>query len=130
MDNYNSVLTLQNLVFDEITFERKGLKNENELKTSIEVKIGVNKESVYRVTIVLKCEKIDEYNISISLSGFFKISSEKTLDENMVNNLISKNTVAIMMPYLRSELSLLTAQPETEPVVLPPLNINNMLNKS
>ena len=31
------------------------------------------------------------------------------------------------MPYLRSEVSLLTAQPEVECVVLPPFNINKMM---
>ena len=34
-----------------------------------------------------------------------------------------------MMPYVRSEISLITAQPGVETVVLPPFNINNMINK-
>ena len=46
----------------------------------------------------------------------------------MKNNLVSKNTVAILMPYLRSEVSLLTAQPNTDTVVLPVFNINNMID--
>lgn len=33
-----------------------------------------------------------------------------------------------MMPYLRNQLSILTAQPETDAVVLPIFNINNMLD--
>lgn len=36
---------------------------------------------------------------------------------------------AILMPYLRSEVSLLTAQPETDCVVLPVFNINKMLEE-
>lgn len=32
------------------------------------------------------------------------------------------------MPYLRSEVSLLTAQPETESVILPVFNVNNMID--
>lgn len=43
--------------------------------------------------------------------------------------MITKNTVAILMPYLRSELTLLTAQPEMESVVFPPFNINKMLEE-
>ena len=31
------------------------------------------------------------------------------------------------MPYLRSEISLLTAQPGMECIVLPPFNINKMV---
>ena len=49
------------------------------------------------------------------------------MKEEMKNTLISKNTVAILMPYLRSQVSLLTAQPEVECVVLPAFNINKML---
>ena len=35
MKNYNSLLTLQKLVFDKIEFDRKGFKNKNELKSPI-----------------------------------------------------------------------------------------------
>lgn len=41
--------------------------------------------------------------------------------------LIHKNAVAIMMPYLRSEVSLLTSQPETNSIVMPIFNINKMI---
>lgn len=51
------------------------------------------------------------------------------MDENEKNELISKNAVAIIMPYMRSQVSLLTAQPEVDCVVLPPFNINNMLKE-
>ena len=74
-------------------------------------------------------EKKEEYNLIISLSGFFKVEKEDSVNDEMVQNLINKNAVAIMMPYLRSELTLLTAQPDTDSVVLPPFNINAMLEK-
>ena len=41
MDNYSSVLTLTKMVFDKIEFERKGFKNENELKFRLQEKIGI-----------------------------------------------------------------------------------------
>ena len=50
------------------------------------------------------------------------------INGDLKNELISKNSVAILMPYLRSEISLLTAQPETETVVLPVFNINRMMD--
>lgn len=34
------------------------------------------------------------------------------------------------MPYMRSQISLLTAQPDTDCVVLPPFNVNEMLDQS
>lgn len=72
----------------------------------------------------MKGTKQDEYNIDISLSGFFRVEGQ--VEDKTVQDLIKKNAVAILMPYLRSELTLLTAQPDTDSVVLPPFNINKM----
>ena len=129
MKNFNSLLTLQKLVFDKIEFDRKGFKNANELKFELQVQIGIGEDRTHKVTLVLKGEKQEEYSILISLSGFFKIEKQEEIDDEMVRQLINKNTVAIMMPYLRSELTLLTAQPDTDSGVLPPFNINAMMEK-
>lgn len=129
MGNFNSSLTLQKMVFDRIEFYRKGFKNTKELKFELQVQIGLGEDSTYKVTLVLNGTKQDEYNIVISLSGFFKIEGQEELEDKMVQDLINKNAVAILMPYLRSELTLLTAQPDTDSVVLPPFNINKMLEK-
>ena len=130
MGSYNSTLTLQKLVFDKIQFDRKGFKNDSELKFNIQVQIGISEDSIYKVTLILNADKQEEYEIVISLSGFFKIEGMDKLDDKMVQDLITKNSVSILMPYLRSELTLLTAQPETDNVVLPPFNINKMLDKN
>ena len=126
MSTFNSILSLQKLVFDRIEFDRKGFKNTNEVKFELQVQIGLNQNNIYKVTLVLNAEKQDEYNIVISLSGFFKIEGKEKLEDRMVHDLINKNAVAILMPYLRSELTLLTAQPDTDSVVLPPFNINKI----
>lgn len=124
MANYNSVLNLQKLVFDRIEFDRKGFKNDHELKFELQVEIGLNEDGIYKVRLVLNGTKQDEYNIVIGISGFFRIKGQ--VEDKTMRDLITKNAVAIMMPYLRSELTLLTAQPNTESVVLPPFNINKM----
>ena len=129
MGNFGSSLILQKMVFDKIEFERKGFKNENELKFGLQVQMGMSEDGVYKVTLVLTGDKPEEYDIHISLTGFFMIESKEEIGEQMINDLISKNTVAILMPYLRSELTLLTAQPDTDSVVLPPFNINKMIDK-
>ena len=127
MGNFNSVLTLQKMVFDKIEFNRKGFKNTQELKFELQVQIGLGENDAYKVTLVLKGTKQDEYDIAISLSGFFKVEGQEQVKDQTVHDLVSKNAVAILMPYLRSELTLLTAQPDTDSVVLPPFNINKML---
>ena len=61
MKNYNSLLTLQKLVFDKIEFDRKGFKNKNELTFELQVQIGIGEDSVHRVTLVLKGAADAEY---------------------------------------------------------------------
>lgn len=130
MANINSALILQRMVFDKIVFERIGFKNEKELKFDLQVQIGTNEEKIYKVTLVLNGNKQEEYNLSISLSGYFTIDTTENLEDKFIQDLINRNAVAILMPYLRSELTLLTAQPEMESVVLPPFNINKMLEQA
>lgn len=130
MDNIKSILNMNKLVFDKIEFDRQGFKNQNQPSYSIETHFAKNQqENLYRVTLVLKCDKKDEYTFEISLTGYFSFDSQEEMDENEKNELISKNAVAIIMPYMRSQVSLLTAQPEVDCVVLPPFNINNMLKE-
>lgn len=124
MANYNSVLNLKRLVFDKIEFDRKGFKNDEKLKFELQAQIGFDEDGIYKVTLVLNGAKKDEYDIVISVSGFFRVDGQ--VEDKTAENLITKNAVAILMPYLRSELTLLTAQPNTESVVLPPFNINKM----
>lgn len=124
-----SVLKLDHIVFDKIVFERQGFQNENEFDFNLQSNISQRDGSeIYRCTLLLKGRKPDEYTIEISLTGFFVLSNSEYLSEAMKYNLVSKNTVAILMPYLRSEVSLLTAQPNTDTVVLPVFNVNNMID--
>lgn len=130
MDNIKSNLSMEKLVFDKIEFQRLGFKNENELKLQFQSHILQKKDDeVYKVTLVLLGNKACEYTFEIKLTGFFTLECEKNLSDELKNSLISRNTVAIMMPYLRSQVSLLTAQPEVDCVVLPPLNIIKMLDE-
>lgn len=129
MSDIKSVLRLNELVFDKIEFNRQGFKNKNKIKYRFEALFAKNEEeNVYRVTLDLTGDKEDEYKFEISITGFFSLN-EDGLDEAAKNALISKNTVAILMPYLRSEVSLLTAQPGMDCVVLPPFNINKMIEE-
>lgn len=101
-----------------------GMRNENELEISFSVSIGtsISDQDMKKVSVKITGEKRDEYSFEIQASGYF--SYEGSAEESI----IQQNAVAIVMPYIRSEVSLLTAQPGIEPVVLPPFNIAEMMN--
>lgn len=127
----NCVLTLENMVFDKISFVRKDFESDSEPVFSFQISAGKrNNEDIYKVTIVMSVEKEREYEIEISLSGFFSVNTDAMEKDTDITALISKNTVAILMPYMRSELSLLTAQPGMECIVMPPINVNAMMEQS
>ena len=125
--NIKSNLSLQKLVFEKIEFTRKGFKNEQEPVFKINATINKKQnEEIYKVLLTLIGDKQDEYSLEISLAGFFSFDSNTDLTETQRTDIISKNAIAIIMPYLRSEVSLLTAQPEVDCVTLPPFNVNKI----
>ncbi|SHM76980.1 Preprotein translocase subunit SecB [Anaerosporobacter mobilis DSM 15930] len=135
MDNIESVLVLKKLVFDNISFNRIDFKSDKDITFNFEIQYGKNKSvenensDAYRVTLKSTGCKEGEYTISISISGFFSFKIDEEIPEEVKEALISKNAVTILMPYLRSQISLLTAQPGVDSVVLPPLNINKLLEE-
>lgn len=130
MDKFESVLKLEKLLFDNIDFKRKGFKNENEIKLKLQVQIGEELDDIHRVVLIFIGEKPDEYSLEIKLSGYFSFRVTEGISEDERLTLINKNAVAILMPYLRSQVSLLTAQPEVECIILPPFNINKMMEEN
>ena len=128
-NNIKSVLKLENLYFKKISFERKGIKNEKDLSFQIQADVEENtKQShLYKVTLTVTGEKEEEYDLAVSIVGIFSIDEKANIPDEMRNPLIEKNTIAILMPYVRSQISLITAQPGVECVVLPPFNINNII---
>ncbi len=123
-----SVLRLESIVFDRIEFRRQGFSSKKDFEVEIESNIAQRQGAdSYRVTLVLKGNKPEEYVLEISLTGYFSIEPDEPISEKLKNTLVTKNAVAILMPYLRSEVSLLTAQPGVDCVVLPAFNVNKML---
>lgn len=126
MDGIKSVLKLEHLVFDNLSFHRTGLKNENELKFSFGFHFGIQSETQFVTRIRVQGTKEAEYDFSVEASGYF------VMEENPVGiDILSKqNATAIIFPYVRSQIALLTAQPEMEPIIIPPLNIATMVARA
>lgn len=128
-EKVTSVLQLDKMVFDEITFKRINFSSDAKPVFSLKTEIRKSNDSdSFRVTLILNCKKEDEYTFSISLSGFFSFEDE-TIMIGLKDDLVTKNAVAILMPYMRSQVSLLTAQPNVDCIVLPPFNINAMMEE-
>ena len=117
------VLKLNSLLFDKLAFTRLGIKNDNEIEINFSVNIGVNisDDNIKKITIGIIGNKKEEHTVEVQASGLFEYEGDAT------ESIIQQNAVAIVMPYVRSQLTLLTSQPGVEPIVMPPFNIIEML---
>lgn len=127
MTPVQSVLKMETVVFDDLSFHREGFENPDE-QTGLSVSKQVQKMSDghYRVTVRAIAERKNEYTASVQISGFC------SLDETLENKdiLLNSNAVSILFAYVRAQLTLLTAQPGMTPIVLPVMNIARMIEES
>lgn len=122
-----SPLSIEHFVFDKLYFERKGFQCDSEdSPANVSVRVSKIADSQYVVTLTVSVEKPEEYEAEVSISGFCNIQEETPQKDIM----LQVNAPAILFPYARAQLTLLTAQPETTPIVLPVVNFQQMYKES
>ena len=119
---YASQLKLVDLMIVESSFSRTEKEIQDAaLEMEIEKDIQKQSEDQYEITLAVRLkEKNNQINIYVKSKAHFTTQQENT-------NLIEKNTIAIIFPYVRSHISSITSQPGMMPIVLPPMNIADML---
>lgn len=122
----NCVLKLDHLLFDELHFERQGFQNINPVHYRFGYNFEMRGTTELIAHILIEGRKDDEYNVTVRASGYFTLNEEVHYDLLMLR----QNAAAIVFPYMRSQLSLLTSQPEVESLVLQPFNIAQMVKES
>ena len=125
-ESTTSILKLNGIHFNELSFKRRdstdSVIDDCELTRKI-VDIDVDN---FTVELNFKLST-SIFEMSISLEGKFNIACEDAL---MKERLKKNNTISILFPYIRSEVTLLTSQPEMTPVIIPPININKLIDES
>lgn len=122
-----SVLSISHFVFDELSFKRKGFRQPDMDNVPFEVGHSVKKteDNNYIVSLMLKVNKENEYDAVVRISGYCIV------DDNDPNKevLLHENAPAILYPYARAQMTMLTAQPETTPLVLPVVNVHALFHQ-
>lgn len=122
-----SILTLKKTLIDKLIFERfsrdiSGIDKDGIINFHHQIE-PVDKLE-FKVSLGVTLISESQYNIIAQISGIFELTEESVMGKKLLTN----NAVAILFPYLRSQLTLLTSQPGFEPVILPVMNINALLN--
>lgn len=119
-----SILKLENIYIESFNFIRDEKVDD---KPVFSFGRNVSFKDGKSADVILQC-KIkwnEEAKLDISLKGVFAVTGE---NEDVNRILLTRNSCAIMFPYLRSQITLLTSQPNFEPIVLPVININSLLD--
>lgn len=124
-----SALISKKIYIERMTFCRN--KHDGEIIKFDESSIGKSVEAIdndiYKCSLILEMEDTkNKADLEVVVSGIFELKLEE--DEAFKKAIITKNTMAILFPYLRAQVTLLTAQPDVEVVVIPPININALLD--
>lgn len=121
-----SVLRMDSLYFEDISFKRVALPHdENGTRLDFEVTGPITDGEKFTMILKLQVFGEDKYKLDVTLHGDFSVP-EGCADEI---ERLKTNAVAIMFPFLRSEITLLTSQPDVAPIVLPPININAVMQQ-
>lgn len=117
-----SVLKVKHIVVDRMVFERTGFKSAEPESIRISTEIEPL-EGSYRVILSVKVER--EFLAEVHMSAFVEIGE----DVEHKDKILTKNTLAILFPFVRSQMTLLTSQPETIPIILPVMDINRLVEE-
>ena len=116
-----------NYQFDKVSIDLSNHKNSN-LSTSFDTNgIFITEDSIYALTFVVKVfNQEDRENpfVSVRCKGVFKFENVSTLDE--IPDFFYKNSIAILFPYVRAYISLVTTQANVPGIILPTYNLSNL----
>ncbi|MBW7573930.1 protein-export chaperone SecB [Caproiciproducens faecalis] len=124
--NLASGLKLKRLLFKDLDFTRVESEIDNvELQMKISKDAELLSDSDCKVTLkILIYTENKSITIGATMIGFFEIKDK--VDSAFARHIMETNTIAIMFPYLRSQISLITTQPDMSPIIIPALNINKL----
>jgi preprotein translocase subunit SecB len=131
-ESAKSVLKMKGIYVDNFSFKRfsfdEFVNSDPVVNVSREIqKIGENQ---YKVVLQIILSENDFYKLDITVVGLFAFEDNNKLDDETKSIFIFKNAVAILFPFLRSEVILLTSQPGFIPVIIPPINILELFKNS
>lgn len=127
VNNVTSVLRLDKAYCRDFKFSSSG-NIPDEMRP--EMKIGkqvstYEDESGFEVELVASIGQEDHFSLDITLVGDFTVEGGLTDS----NKYLMDNAVAILFPYLRSQVTLLTTQPGMPPLLLPVINVSKLLKE-
>nr|WP_054549511.1 protein-export chaperone SecB [Lysinibacillus sphaericus] len=113
--------TIKNINYKTLTEEDLEEYEENQFE--LEVSAGIAEDSK-SAALILESTTIDldkERLLEVSILGKFDIISEELTQED-IHSFISRSGIAILFPYLRSVVSMVSSLDSSDAIILPLIN--------
>jgi preprotein translocase subunit secB len=122
------VINLQRYEVDELLISRDFTKNDhNKEALKLDAKVGTtddNTQGAIKLSVSLIDKNIRK-KLSATITGYFEINIEENIYQ-----ILYVNGTAILYPYLRSIVSIVSAIDSSEAMLLPTINVLELLAKS
>ena len=134
LEDIVSRLDMRNIGVESITFRRDPLlyfSGETEVKLAVQYQPPDESPSMDEYVVRMRLRLVGETGgqqvlyLEIILIASFVIHEP---DPEVFEILFRRNTLALMMPYMRAEVTQITAQPGMAPIVLPAIDINKFVD--
>lgn len=135
MNESASVLRFHNFSIDEMIYKRNNDFSQSDREIDLDFDFeasAILSEEKERAIITLTTEIFNEdfvdnefpFYLKTTIRGFFTCSEDVNIKDFQFNGM------AILLPYVRSIITSVTAQAGINPVILPPINVYKVFNKS
>jgi preprotein translocase subunit SecB len=133
MSNYVSFLNFETYSIQDFVFRRNRNFISEEKDISIDLDFSADaviSEDKTKATILLGCSIFSEeifslgkspFYLDIKMEGFFTCNPDVDIYDFEING------IAILLPYLRSVVTSFTAQAGMAPIIIPPINVYNLI---
>ncbi|MDM1043137.1 MULTISPECIES: protein-export chaperone SecB [Empedobacter] len=122
-----AAFSINNYQFDKVEIDLSNHKG-NELSLAFHTSgIYFNQKHQYELSFMVSVfNKDEEQNpfASIRCKGLFNFDNVGSFEE--IPDFFYKNSIAILFPYVRAYLSLVTTQANVPGIILPTLNLSNL----
>lgn len=118
-----SIVTYQ---FDKVNIDLENQQTE-ELDLGFQTKgIFINESNNFELIFIVNVKNQNETDpfVSIRCKGLFKFDNISSFEE--IPDFFYRNSIAILFPYVRAYLSLVTTQANVQGIILPTLNLSNL----
>lgn len=129
----DSDLIMKDIYFSSIDFkQRKNIYNLGRLSFNVvynvEIRNLINETSDKEIVVeVLITEEQHRVDIKLVANGIFNLLNNNYSKEDE-DYLFKYNALSIMFPFIRSQVSTITAQPGLSPLLLRPINLEKLWN--